>query len=146
MELFQKAVFLLSRRDYSKKELFARLMRDEHSDEEEVACIIEKLESLDYINELRFARSRARQKMERFGNRKIALDLKEKGVQEELIALVLKESKTEEKRCFEIWEKRFSAPKNEKEKAKQGRFLLNRGFPPQMVFALLKKVEKIEKN
>ncbi len=139
MELFQKALFLLGRREYSKKELFARLMRDE-ANAAKVESIIQKLESLNYLNELRFARNFFRQKMQRFGNRKIAMELKEKGVEAELIALVLEEGQAEEERCFAIWEKRFAPPLNEKERAKQGRFLCARGFPSPMVCALLKKI------
>lgn len=140
--LWERAVFLLSRREYSKAELAVRLKRYAIDSDEDIATILQKLMDLDYLNESRYARTRARQKSERYGNCRIVADLKAHGVADDaIIADSLSSLDEESDRCFAVWQKRFNAvPTNEKELAQQGRFLCARGFPRAMVFALLKKV------
>ena len=132
--LWERAVFLLSRREYSKAELAARLKQYAMDTDEEIAAILQKLMDLDYLNESRYAKSRARLKSERYGNRRIVAD-------DATIAESLSSIDEESERCFAVWQKRFNqAPVDSKELAQQGRFLCARGFPAAMVFALLKKV------
>ncbi len=140
--LWERAVFLLSRREYSKAELAARLKQYAMDTDEEIAAILQKLMDLDYLNESRYAKSRARLKSERYGNRRIVADLKAHGVADDAtIAESLSSIDEESERCFAVWQKRFNqAPVDSKELAQQGRFLCARGFPAAMVFALLKKV------
>ena len=144
--LWERAVFLLSRREYSKAELAARLKRYDLDTDEEIAAILQKLMDLDYLNEERYAKSRARLKAERYGNRRIVADLKAHGVADDAaIAESLLSIDEESARCLAVWQKRFNAPPaDSKELAQQGRFLCARGFPAAMVFALLKKVSRGE--
>ncbi len=139
--LREKALFLLSRREYAPKELFARLMRYEEAEESSVLKLIEELVQLNYLNELRYAQSRVREQQARFGNRKIVAMLKEKGVKDSIIEQAFLEIEEESKRCFAVWQKKFTAPNNAQEFAKQGRFLCSRGFAPNMVTKLLKTLQ-----
>ena len=146
--LWERAVFLLSRREYSKAELTARLKRYDLDSDAEIEALVQKLIDLDYLNESRYAKSRARMQAERYGNRKIVADLKSHGVADDsAIENSLNEIEDESARCLAVWQKKFNrAPVDAKELAKQGRFLCARGFPSAMVFALLKKVANGEKE
>ena len=66
----------------------------------------------------------------KFGVAKIAHELREKGVSQELIETAVSQIKDNElDNAREIWQKKFkAAPVNRDEWAKQARFLQSRGF------------------
>jgi regulatory protein len=74
----------------------------------------------------------------KFGSAKIAHELREKGVADELIADAIAQVKDNElENATEVWRKKFKAgPKNREEWAKQARFMQSRGFG----FDMIKKV------
>ena len=69
---------------------------------------------------------------------RVAHELREHGVAEELVAHALAEVRQDELRnARAVWQKKFKAgPKNREEWAKQARFLQGRGFS----FELIKKI------
>jgi regulatory protein len=80
----------------------------------------------------------------KFGSAKIAHELREKGVADELIADAVGQVKGSElENAHEVWRKKFKAsPQNREEWAKQARFLQSRGFG----FEIIKKVLNTESN
>ena len=74
----------------------------------------------------------------KFGVAKIAHELREKGVSQELIEAAVEQVKGNElDNAKEIWRKKFkAAPENRDDWAKQARFLQSRGFG----FDVIKKV------
>ncbi len=80
----------------------------------------------------------------KFGSAKIAHELREKGVADELIADAIGQVKDSEfENALEVWRKKFKAsPQNREEWAKQARFLQSRGFG----FEIIKKVLNGESN
>lgn len=74
----------------------------------------------------------------KFGSAKVANELREKGVADDLVAHAVEKLKeTELENALAIWRKKYKdSPQNREEWAKQARFLQSRGFG----FDLIKKV------
>lgn len=74
----------------------------------------------------------------KFGSMRVAHELREHGVAEELVEKALAEVRQDELgNARAVWRKKFkTGPKNREEWAKQARFLQGRGFS----FELIKKV------
>ena len=82
----------------------------------------------------------------RFGTQRITHELRQKGISDDLISTVvldLKQGELESAR--EVWQKKFDAPPQEqKEKARQIRFLQSRGFSMEVIFKVLKMTDEYE--
>ena len=76
----------------------------------------------------------------RFGARRIAHELREKGISEDAINAELPRLKGSELAAArEVWRKKFGAlPTNARDKARQIRFLQGRGFDADVIRRLLK--------
>ena len=92
----KKAYRLLALRAHSEKELREKL-REGGFTAPVVAGVIEKCRELGYLNDGNFARQRARElAVNRLaGNRRIALDLRERGISEELCRQAISEVRAE---------------------------------------------------
>ena len=136
------AMDLLSRRDHSHKELFAKLsLRGFESNEISVA--LDKLQLENLLNDERFSESYIRYRVKKgFGPLRIQNELVEKGIEYELIQAYLGEY---ESQWFGLMQqqrqKKFGAciPDDYKEKMKQARFLQNKGFSPESVMRLFRR-------
>ena len=87
-----------------------------------------------------FARSRSNKG---YGTVRIAQELRQRGVADEQIAPVLTEAKeTWRARIVQVRSKRFgeALPQSNVDRAKQARFLLQRGFTSEQVRAVLRGV------
>jgi regulatory protein len=109
--------------------------------------IISSLIEEDYLNEERFAIAFAGGKfrMKQWGRRKIIYALKEKKVSEYNIRKALKQLDEEEyeKLLFSLAEKKYSSLKSEQylvRKKKTIDYLLQKGYEPEMVNDVLKKL------
>ncbi len=80
----------------------------------------------------------------KFGSAKIAHELREKGVADELIAEAVSQVKENElAHAREVWRKKYDAtPKSRDEWTRQARFLQSRGFG----FDIIKKVLNTKKD
>jgi len=138
--LKQRAVGMLARREYSRAELAARLAAG-GGNRDEIDPVLDELERAGYLSDARFASAVVRQKSGGYAKRAIAHALREKGVaapaaQEALAAL---DGNDEFAEAQALWQRRFGkAPADEREKARQVRFLVSRGFATSVVFRLLR--------
>ena len=127
-----RAVRYLSRREYSRLELEKKLRSylAEDESEDDLTAVLNDLEQKGYLSDERFAQSRARVRAARYGNARVAYELKASGVSSELIANAIEQlEETEAERAKALWQKRFGKPAEDyKERAKQMRYLLSRGF------------------
>lgn len=126
-----KAVKLLGISPRSEKELYSRLNRD-YSDE---ICqnVISMLKSYGYINDADYAAAYVNDsfKYKGWGSRKIKAELRAKGVDETAADTALQNAELdEESRAKELLKKRLKGctTPDIKEKNKQYRYLLGRGF------------------
>ena len=104
-----------------------------------VDALLDSLAAGGYLNETRFVESRVHQRASRFGVQRIQQELAQHGLKldaEQQDAL----RASELERAREVWLKRFGPqPAREPaEQARQTRFLLARGFSPDLVRRLLR--------
>ncbi|MBQ0214061.1 regulatory protein RecX [Proteus vulgaris] len=146
-ELYQYAIFMLSRRDYSTRELQRRIERriretekDSPTAPECLPQVIERLLESQYLDDNRTIYSFFRSYLNKsYGPLRIRQELRLKGFPSEIIERVLEETDTDwYALCQEVKEKKFGTdnPKDYKEKAKQIRYLQYRGFTSDYINAL----------
>ncbi|MCZ4306199.1 recombination regulator RecX [Zoogloeaceae bacterium G21618-S1] len=134
-----RALRLLSQREHSRAELTRKLAP--HGTPEEIAALLERLEDVDLQSDARFAESYVRSRQARYGSRRIALDLKQRGVSDDLIAAALDEGSEgdDQVRARDVWAKKFGTPPvDAREWARQARFLQGRGFGADVIHRILK--------
>ncbi|MDO4230725.1 MAG: regulatory protein RecX [Lautropia sp.] len=107
-----------------------------------VESVLDELVSLKFLSDERMAESLVRSASARFGSARLAQDMQRKGLAEGLVAEVLAPlADTEQERAQEIWNRRFGkAPVDMKERARQYRFLMSRGFSARVVSAVVPRV------
>jgi regulatory protein len=135
------AVRLLARREYGRAELAQRLLR-RGADALEVERTLDRLETQGYLSDARFAGGVVAQRIGRYGKRAIAHELRERGVAEPAAreALTTLEGRDELADARALRERRFAEPpKNERDKARQFRFLLSRGFAAGIALRVLRE-------
>lgn len=112
---------------------------DREAGENTVDALLDSLAADGYLNEGRFVESRLHLRAGRFGTQRIQQELAQHGLKldaEQQASL----RETELERAREVWKKRFGdEPSREPaEQARQTRFLLARGFAPEVVRRLLR--------
>ena len=149
-----RALRLLSMREYSRKGLAAKLeesaarmlkfkLPEEESEEIiptvplniQIEAVLDDFEARGWLSDQRFAEALVRRRSERFGTRKIQDELSQAGVDSSKTADLLKNLKeTEYQRAYELWLRKFGAVATEqKERARQYRFLASKGFSSNVV-------------
>lgn len=142
-ELRQRAVGLLARRDHARKELENKL-RSKAESAAALEAVLTWCEEHDFINDRRFAGFFVRSRIERgHGPLRIRQELRQKGVLAEFIDTALAEAKADWfALAQEVRQRRFRTyPQDQKEKAKQLRFLQGRGFDAEQSFAAFDRAE-----
>ena len=137
--LRQRALKLLALRDHSRRELARKLARYSE-DQDEIARVLDDFERRGWLSEKRLVESYTAAKRARFGARRIEFDLRAKGVSDAAIAGVSSALKAGDLGAArEVWRKKFSAlPADARERARQTRFLLGRGFGADVIRRVLK--------
>jgi regulatory protein len=139
--LKQRAVALLARREYSRAELAARLAARGAS-RAEIEPVLDDLERAGHLSDARFAAAVVRQKSGGFAKRAIAHALREKGVTAPVAkdALAALDGEDELAQALALWRRRFGkAPADAREKARQLRYLLARGYSTSIAYRVLKQ-------
>jgi regulatory protein len=138
-----RAIALLARRDYSRAELRAKIAGDRESAEADLPgldALLDELSALGYLSDARFAQAVVRQKSGGYSKRAIGASLKARGVEGSAVSEALAGVEVDDVDAMTaLWRRRFgSPPGNDKEKARQVRFLQSRGFSLSAIFKLLK--------
>lgn len=140
--ILQRAVAALARREYSRVELARKLARyqTEGDDPAALDAVLDQLEAKGMLSDQRFAAALARVRGQRFGAARVGQELRQRGVDPELIrqsTAALKQ--TELERARSVWRRKFGTPpRDEAERAKQVRFLTARGFSADVVLRVIK--------
>jgi regulatory protein len=124
------AVRWLTRREYSRSELTQRL-RQRGIAVEEIERTLDELAAAGYLSDARYAQAVVAQRVGRFGKRAIVYALKERGITaaDAQTALAPLAETDELADAQALWQRRFGvAPANDREKARQVRFLQARGY------------------
>ena len=154
LSLKARALRLLSMREYSRKGLAAKLQESaarmlklkplEEDTEDlvpaiplctQIEAVLDDFEARGWLSDQRFAEALVRRRSERFGTRKIQDELAQAGVDSSKTADLLRGLKeTEYQRAYELWLHKFGALATEqKERARQYRFLASKGFSSDVV-------------
>jgi regulatory protein len=142
-KLLRSAVTLLSRRDFSRAELRARLLRQCPANDAEAAAeadrVLDTMEAQGLLSEQRFVEGFVRARAARFGPARLRHELLRRGVSEDRIEAALKLHQHDEyAAAHTLWERRFkSAPTDRREWARQARFLAARGFSHEVIRRVL---------
>lgn len=126
----------LSRRDHTRGEL-VRKLTDKGYARTDIDTLLTALSEAGLINEQRFTENYIYWRRNRgYGPLRISLELQTRGIPPEMIAEHLQIADNAwSVEAFKVWRKRFKANslKDIKEKAKQQRFLQQRGFTREQI-------------
>ena len=137
--LMGRALRYLSRREHSRQELRKKLLPYAESDIE-LDELMTKLEAQSWLSDERFAESLVRRKSERYGSLKIVEELKQQGIEGDSLFEIKERLKVSDAmRAWELWQRKFDSmiTKDPKEKAKQMRYLVSKGFPLSVVIKII---------
>lgn len=138
--LKSRAVAYLSRREHSRAELIQKLSTHE-PDTSKITTLLDQLSREGWQSDERFAASVVNAKSPRQGRALIAQSLRQKGVEKSLIETISQDlAQTEYSRACEVWVRRFGHKPPDftpQAYAKQARFLVARGFSPELVRRVL---------
>ena len=134
-----RAVGLLARREHSRAELRDRLLATGAAGAE-VDGALDELAAKGLLSDSRFAYAMVRQKAGAYSRRAISETLKAKGVTGEAATeAIAAQGVDDDAALVALWRRRFGRPPaDDREKARQVRFLQSRGFALSAVFKLLR--------
>jgi regulatory protein len=140
----QRGLRFLGYRPRSEAEVLSDLVRRGYSTAVAEATL-EKLRSLNYLNDERFARNWARSRFETrgYGPKRIEQELKTKGISQELIRVVIGETLSQDDEAEKaklVLEKKFKHKKFDDVKTarRAAAFLQRRGYSSKVIVDLLK--------
>lgn len=123
-----RALRLLASREHSRLELKRKLASHAESSEA-LEALLDELEKARLLANDRYAEQRVTVRGGRYGNARLAGELRSQGVDDATIANALAQAGDETERALAVWRKKFgSLPQDAQERAKQARFLAGRGF------------------
>ena len=131
-----RALFYLSRREHSRVELMRKLSAYAES-QEQLKALLDELEQASWLSSERFAESLLHRQAGRFGSARLLQQLKMHQIDDSLLDNVRTQlAESECARAQAVWEKKFrntlipqtDSQEYAKNRAKQIRFLLMRGF------------------
>jgi regulatory protein len=135
-----RAIAMLARREYARAELAARLAAS-GATRDEMESLLDELQQLGLLSDARFAGALVRQKAASHATRAIARELRERGVAKDVVTAALAESGAGDELAAAqaLWQRRFGrAPADDREKARQIRFLVSRGYPAAIAYRVLR--------
>jgi regulatory protein len=134
-----RAIAALARREYSRAELRAKLVAAGAAPQETDAAL-DEVAALGYLSDARYAQAAVSRKAGTHSRRAIEESLKAKGVATDVAGAALAATAVDDRDVMvALWRRRFGvAPANEREKARQVRFLQSRGFALSAIFKLLR--------
>jgi regulatory protein len=133
-DLKTRALRYLARREYSRLEL-ERKLAPHTEDTAELEKVLDEMERRGWLSAARVVEQTLHNRRARYGSRRIMRELKDKGISDSLIAEVAQQLRAGEMEAArEVWRRKFGAPPGDaRERARQMRFLLGRGFDPEAV-------------
>jgi len=141
--LRQRALKYLGKREYSYAEL-AQKLKTYAEETDDIPALLDDFKKRGWLSDVRFTEQIVHARSHKFGSAKIAHELREKGISQELIESAIEQVKDNElDNAREVWLKKFkNAPTSRDEWTRQARFLQSRGFG----FDVIKKVLNTKKD
>ncbi|BEV08653.1 recombination regulator RecX [Methylophilus sp. DW102] len=138
--LRQRALEYLAKREYSYAELGQKL-KAYAEEADDLPALLDDFKQRGWLSDARFTEQLVHARKAKFGSARVANELREKGVDDTLIAeAVAGLQDNEVARAREVWRKKFkAAPTTREEWAKQARFLQSRGFTFDVIKHILNR-------
>ena len=129
-----RALRLLSQREHSRGELERKLAEHE-TEPGQLARALDELQARGFISEERVVESVIHRRAGKLGAARVRQELVAKGLSGEAVAAAVAQLRdTELERAREVWARKFGeAATDPKDKARQIRFLVSRGFAAEVV-------------
>lgn len=138
--LRSRALQWLAQREHSRRELRTKLLRAAGGADAdaEVDALLDQLAAQGHLNEMRFVESRVHARAQRFGSRRIEVELRQHGLAPDADTLQSLRS-SELARARAVFAKKFgTAPAADAaSRARQARFLSARGFSAEVVHKIV---------
>jgi regulatory protein len=140
LSLKGRALRLLSMREHSRLELGRKLAR--HAEEsDDIDALLDALEAANWLSQQRFSEALIHRRAASYGNHRIVAELHSHGLSgdgEQLASL----AQDETLRACKVWRKKFgSVAQDQEQRAKQVRFLMQRGFSQRAIAVAIKGLE-----
>ncbi len=138
--LRERALRLLARREHARAELSRKLAPHAES-AEALASVLNDLSARHLLSDERYAEMRLNARATRFGNARLAHELRTQGVADELIDAALAETDDELTRARDVWQKKYGGKpqaQDAAERNRQLRFLMSRGFSGETIRRVLR--------
>ncbi|MFC7289591.1 recombination regulator RecX [Herminiimonas glaciei] len=145
VSLKARALRYLSAREHSRQELGRKLAR--HAQEgDDVEALLDTLEAAKFLSQSRFSESLVHRRAARFGNSRILSELKSHGIDPDSLSDIKANLESDEfARARAVWERKFgTVASNQEDRAKQMRFLMQRGFSHRAIQAAMRAAGKDE--
>lgn len=140
--LRERALRLLARREYARAELAQKLAAHTES-AEEINRVLDDLVARHLLSDARYAEMRVHARGARYGNARLAHELRAAGVDAELTAAALATTEDELTRAKEVWQRKYSTlPADVAERARQANFLARRGFSSETIRRVLRDCDE----
>jgi regulatory protein len=145
LSLRARALRFLAIREHSRLELSRKLSRylDKTEATDALDALLEELERDGWLSDQRFADQWVASRSNRFGDARLRQELRARGVDADKVlppfkANVLENS--EHARALELWRRRYGgeAAADLNERARQARFLMQRGFSGEVVSRIVR--------
>jgi len=136
--LRERALGYLTRREYSRAELYRKLQP--YAGEEKLDALLDEFKQRDWLSDARYADQMVHARKGKYGSMKVAHELRTQGVAEELVDKALEELQAnEQETARNLWRRKFGAPPQSREEwARQARFLQGRGFATDIIRQVLR--------
>ena len=138
--LRERALRLLARREHARQEL-ARKLAPHAESAEEIERLLDDLCARRLLSDERYVEMRMNARSARFGNARLAHELRTQGIAGELVDTALNETTDELSRAREVWQRKFGALADTQDasgRARQMRFLMGRGFSGETIRRVLR--------
>ena len=129
-----RALRLLSQREHSRLELERKLAAHE-TEPGQLAQALDELQKRGFISETRVVESVIHRRASKLGTARVKQELQAKGLSPEAMGEALEQLRsTELERARDVWVRKFGETTTDpKERARQIRFLISRGFAAEVV-------------
>ncbi len=138
------AMDFLARREHSQKELFSKLCQKGFQSDE-VVDTLNQLQCDKLIDDQRFTENYVHHRVAAgLGPLRIVVELKERGISESLIEQTVWQGEINwSKKAYTVWQKKYRCQERfgSKQYAQQFRFLLQRGYPQDIIREILQPID-----
>ena len=141
--LRERALGYLARREYSYQELQQKLRpyaQEQGLEQGDITALLEDFKKRGWLSEERYTEQIVHARKGKFGSLRVAHELREHGIAEDLVEKAVAEVKSDEVAAARaVCRKKFDVPPQNREQwARQARFLQGRGFSFEVIKQVLR--------